>query len=382
MPSGTKQVFALVLCVAAVTLGCGKAHEEKAPARPVRVETVRGENVAAGLRYSASIQPYQQVQLAFKVGGYVRDMRQLPGPDGRPRNLQQGDVVTRGTVLARIDPADYEEKVNQAKAQVAEAEASLKRARADAERAEALYVAKALTRPDYDGATANLAGATARAEGARAQLQAAQISLNDTAIVAPSDGVVLSRNVEVGALAGIGTVAFTLADLTRVKAVFGVPDLLVRRVSIGTQLQLTSEAFGTTEFPGRVTAVAPAADTQSRVFNIEVTIPNPQQQLKAGMIASVEVASRGDAEIAAGSPTVSVSAVVKSAQKGAYAVFVAEGEAETATVRARDVGLGRISGNRVAVESGLKVGDRVVVSGASLLTDGDAVRVIPGGEGE
>lgn len=376
------QGFAVVLSVATVTLGCAKTEAEKAPARPVRVETVRSENAAAGLRYSASIQPYQQVQLAFKVGGYVLEVRQLPGPDGRPRHLQQGDVVTRGTVLARINPSDYQEKFNQAKAQVAEAEASLKRARADAERAEALYAAKALTRPDYDEAAAALAGATARAEGARAQLEAAQISLNDTSIIAPADGVVLSRNIEVGALAAVGTVAFTIADLTRVKAVFGVPDLLVRRVPIGARLQLTSEAFGTTEFPGLVTAVAPAADTQSRVFNVEVTIPNPQQQLKAGMIASVEVASRGDAEIAAGSPTVSVSAVVKSTQKGDYAVFVAEGQAETATVRARDVGLGRIAGNRVAVESGLKVGDRVVVSGASLLKDGDAVRVIPGGEGE
>jgi multidrug efflux system membrane fusion protein len=180
----------------------------------------------------------------------------------------------------------------------------------------------------------------------------------------------------------VGSVAFTLADLTRVKAVFGVPDLLVGRVQIGTPLQITSEAFGTAEFPGRVTAVAPAADTQSRVFNVEVTIPNPQQQLKAGMIATVEVAPAGDAAIPAGAPTVSVSAVVKSARQEGFAVFVAEGQGETATVRARDVGLGRIAGNRVAVSSGLEVGDRVVVSGASLLTDGDAVRVIPGGEAE
>ena len=374
--------FAVVLGVATLAPGCANTRADKAPARPVRVETVRGEAVASGLRYSASIQPYEQVQLAFKGGGYVSEVRQVAGPDGRSRNLQQGDAVTRGTVLARINPADYEEKVNQAKAQVAEAEASLVKARADAQRAEALYAAKALTRPDYDGAVAGLAAATARAEGARAQLEAARISLNDTSIVAPTDGVVLSRHVEVGTLAGVGMVAFTLADLTRVKAVFGVPDLLVQRVQIGTPLQLTSEAFGTQEFPGRVTAVAPAADTQSRVFNIEVTIPNAAGQLKAGMIATVEVASPNVAAIAAGSPTVSVSAVVKSAHKGAFAVFVAEGQGETVTARSRDVALGRIAGNRIAVESGLKVGDRVVVSGASLLTDGDPVRVIPGSEGE
>jgi len=376
------QGFAMALGLAAATLGCARARADKAPPRPVRVEEVQGAMAAAGLRYSATIQPYEQVSLAFKVGGYVREMRQQRGPDGRLRNLQQGDHVTRGTVLARVQPADYQEKVNQAKAQVAEAEASLAKARSDATRAEALYAAKALTRPDYDAATANLGGAAARADGARAQLETAQISLRDASLVAPADGVVLSRSVEVGALAGVGTTGFTIADLTRVKAVFGVPDHVVERVKIGTALPVNSDAFGNVEFPGRVTAVSPSADAQSRVFNIEVTIPNADRRLKAGMIATVEVSGPGAPDIAPGSPTVSVSAIVKSARPGAFAVFVAEGSGEAVTARARDVTLGRISGNRVAVDKGLAVGDRVVVSGASLLTDGDPVRVIPGGEGE
>jgi multidrug efflux system membrane fusion protein len=346
----------------------------------VRVEKVQTEAAAAGLRYSASIQPFEQVPLSFKVGGYVREVRRVAGPDGRPRNLQQGDTVAKGTVLARVEPADYQERVNQAEAQVGEAEASLAKARADATRAEALYAAKALTRPDYDAATANLAAARSRAEGARAQLEAARISLRDASLVAPADGVVLSRSVEVGTLAGAGTVGFVLADLTRVKAVFGVPDLLVHRVAIGAELRVTSDAFGGKAFPGRVTAVSPAADSQSRVFSVEVTIPNRDGALKAGMIASVEVAPLRGPDIRAGSPTVSVSAVVKSTKAGAFAVFLAEGPDENATARLRDVALGPISGNRVAVESGLGLGDRVVVSGASLLADGDKLRVIPGGE--
>jgi multidrug efflux system membrane fusion protein len=376
------QALLLALGAAAATLRCGRSHADKPPARPVRVETVQSEIAAAGLRYSASIQPYEQVPLAFKVGGYVREIRQLPGPDGRPRTLQQGDLVTKGTLLARLNSADYEERVHQAQAQVAEAEASLIKARADAARAETLYSAKALTRPDYDAATAGLAGASARTEGARAQLESARISLRDASLVAPADGVILSRSVEVGALAGAGTVAFTLADLTRVKAVFGVPDLVIQRVQIGTSLRLTSDAFGALEFPGRVTAVSPSADAQSRVFSVEVTIPNPERQLKAGMIATVVVAAPTQAALPAGAPTVSVAAIVKSSRPGTFAVFMADGTGDGAIARARDVTLGRIFGNRVAVETGLKVGDRVIVSGASLLVDGDRVRVIPGSEGE
>lgn len=376
------QGFPVALGLTALTLGCARTHADLAPARPVRVESVRREAATAGVRYSASIQPREQVSLAFKVGGYVREMRQVRGLDGGWRHLQQGDSVTRGTVLARVHSADYQERVNQARASLAEAEASLIKARADAARAESLYAAKALTRPEYDSATASLAASTARVEGGRAALESAQISLRDASLVAPADGVILSRGVEVGTLAGVGTTGFTIADLTSVKAVFGVPDMVVARVPIGASLPVTSEAFGPLPFPGRVTAVSPSADPQSRAFNIEVTIPNPKGQLKAGMIAAVEVPPASAPDIAPGSPTVAVSAVVKSTHPGAFAVFVAEGKDETAIARLRDVRLGRVSGNRVAIDAGLEVGDRVVVSGASLLTDGDPVRVIPGSEGE
>jgi multidrug efflux system membrane fusion protein len=373
--------LALLAALAAPALACSRTEPQK-PSRPVRVETVSTQAAGAGLRYSASIQPFEQVQLAFKVSGYVRELLQLQGPDGRLRSVQQGDSVAKGTVLARLEAADYQKRVDQAKAQLAEAEAGLARARSDAARAEALYKVQAMTRPDYESATSGLAGSVARAEGARAQLEGAQISLADIALVAPSDGVVLSRSVEVGSLAGAGTQGFVIADLTRVKAVFGVPDLLVQRVRIGTPIPITTDAFGGTEFPGRITAVSPAADTQSRVFSVEVTIPNADRRLKAGMIGTVEVSGDAVSDIPTGAATVPVAAIVKSSKPGAFAVFVLDGPDDGAAARARDITLGPIAGNRVAVEAGLKPGDRVVVSGASLLVDGDAVRVIPGGSGE
>jgi len=115
------------------------------------------------------------------------------------------------------------------------------------------------------------------------------------------------------------------------------------------------------------------------VFSVEVTIPNPERQLKAGMIATVTVDAPASPQIAPGLLTVPIAAIVKSPRTaGGYGVFLAEGGGERTTARARDVGLGAIAGNRVAVTAGLVEGDRVIVSGASLLTDGDSVRVIPG----
>lgn len=370
----------LVLFLTVASLAaCRPAVVPTRPARPVRVEVVQVEAAQDGLRYSATIQPYEQIARAFRVGGYVQDIQQRRGADGRSRDLQQGDEVRRGALLAHIDESDYLQRVALARAQRVEAQAALVKARADAERAEALYASKSLTRPEYDAATAALGAASARAEGAAAQLASAEIALGDCTLVAPADGVVLARQVQAGSLATPGTVAFVLADLTRVKAIFGVPDRVVSRLAVGRPLPVTSDAFGAHEFPGEVTAVSPAADAQSRVFSVEVTIANPRRQLKPGMIATVDVPTASTQAVATGQLTVSFAAVVKSPRvAGGYAVLLVEGPDARATARVQDVQLGPISGNRVAVTQGLNASQRVIVTGASLLTDGDPVVVIPG----
>src|SRR5262245_48195984 len=376
---------AIALGLAALSVACGGKGPAVREARPVRIEDVRAEDEGGRIRYSATIQAYEQVQLAFKTSGYVREVGMRRGSDGRLRYLQQGDEVKRGTVLARIVDSEYQERANQARSQVVEAAASLEKARADGGRAERLYASQSLTLPDYEAAKASLAVAEARALGARAQAETAEIGLRDCALVAPLDGVVLARQVEVGSLAGPGTSGFVVADLSRVKAVFGVPDRLAARARTGTPLSITSDAFGDTPFPGQVTAIAPAADVQSRVFNVEVTIANPNRQLKPGMIATVDVPTSPanaaeERDSAGGLPTVALSAVVKGPKAGGYAVFVAEGPDEKTVARSREVTLGPIAGNRVTVTGGLKAGERVIVSGASFLHDGDPVRVVPGSE--
>jgi RND family efflux transporter MFP subunit len=378
MQNMTRAAQLAAIAVVLMFLACRPARPAEKPARPVRVENVRAETAPAGTRYSATIQPYEQVPLAFKVSGYVRAIAQRAVANEPARNLQQGDDVARGAILAQIDGQDYRQRARQAQAHLGEAEAGLQKAAADAGRAEQLYASQSLNRPDYDSARAALGAAEARVEGARAQLESAEIAMRDCALVAPRNGVVLSRNIEVGSLVAPGTLGFVVADLTRVKAVFGVPDRLVQRIQPGATLVVTSEAFSDAPLRGRVSAVSPSADAQSRVFSVEVTIPNPERRLKAGMIASVEVAPLPDAGALTGL-TISLGAVVKSVKtSGGYAVFVADGADDHATARARDVTLGQISGNRVAVSTGLRAGERVIVTGASLLADGDALRVIPG----
>jgi multidrug efflux system membrane fusion protein len=376
----TPRLALLVVLPIAASAGCHRTTKpaERAPV-PVRAETAQVGGVLAGARFSANIQPRQQVTLSFKSGGYVREILKLRGSDGSPRNVQQGDRVAKGTVLSRVRETDYVEKVNQAKASLAEAEAALQRQRLDFKRSQALFDSKSLTRADFDAASAQLDEAKARADSARAQLDSAKIALEDCALVAPMAALVLARSVEEGALVGSGSPGFVLADTTSVKAVFGVPDV-VRNLKIGQPVPVSIEAVPGKRFTGHISAIAPSADQTSRVFDVELTIPNPDGELRSGMIAVVEAPREGvrPPDGKASGAAVPLTAIVKSPSDAeGYAVYVLEGDAARPVAKLREVKLGEITGNRIAVISGLAAGERVVVTGTTIVANGDVVRVIP-----
>jgi multidrug efflux system membrane fusion protein len=248
--------------------------------------------------------------------------------------------------------------------------AALKQAQLDHERATKLHAANSVAKAEVDLATVRMETAAARLEQAKSRVGEAQLALGDCVLRAPMDGVVMKRAVEVGTLVGPGSPAFVLADTRNVKVVFGAPDTLVEKLKIGNPLTVTLEAVQG-EFTGNITRIAPSADLKSRVFEVETTIANPKDQLKAGMIASLKVP---DAVLANDSLVLPLTAVVRSPRdKRGFSVFVVEGE----TARIRDVKLGDVIGNSVFVTSGVKSGDNVISMGATLVSDGDAIKVIP-----
>jgi len=374
----TKSISILAVVVAAsLASACTKVEGVEAkPARPVKTQAVTTAAAASGIRYSATIEAFQEVPLAFKASGYVDNLIQRKGADGRQRAAQAGDQVSRGTVLARVHEADYQEKVNQGRARLAEGEASLRKSQLDLERAKTLFAADSLIKPDLDSAQANFDAAQARVTSARADIELALSALRDCTMVAPATGVLLERKIEVGTLVGVGTVGFVLGDVSAVKARFGIPDAAIATVKLGETIGVTVDAVTEKTFTGRITSVAPAADPQSRVFDVEVTIPNAGGTLRPGMIGSVAIGL--PAAPAAQQLIVPLSAIVKSeVDSDKYALMVVERRGDAEIARLRTVELGDVTGNGVAVTQGVTSGERVVVTGASLLVDGDPVRVIP-----
>ncbi len=368
-------LVALVGVLAATLLsGCRKETSNQPALVPVRTAVVQTIATDVGNTYSANIQPYQQVDLSFKSNGYLISIRQVTDADGHIRNIDKGDYVTKGTVLANVQPDDYQQKLAQAQAQLDKAQAEHERAKLSFGRMSVLYKAGAATQPDYDDTRAQDQSTQAAVDNAKASIAEAQIALGYCELRAPFDSWVLKRNVDVGTLVGPATNGFTLADTRTVKAVFGVPDTAIGRIKLGSPQTVTTEALPN-PFSGHVTAISAAADPKSRVYSVEVRIDNPQNLLKAGMIASLTIGASSPS----GSVTVvPISAVVRSPSNlTGFAVFVTDGTGDMVKVHTQDVTLGNTYGNMIAVRSGVNIGDRVVTSGTNMIKNGDEVRIIP-----
>jgi multidrug efflux system membrane fusion protein len=290
------------------------------------------------------------------------------------RNVGEGDYVRQGTVLATVQEDEFKEKLSQAQAQLARAQADYNRTKLSFDRTSALYGAGAATKPDYDNATAQLDTAKASLQSGQASVTEAGIALGYCQLRAPFDSWVLKRSVDIGSLVGPATNGFSVADTRYVKAVFGVPDTVMSRIRLGSPETISAQALPDS-FHGRVSAVSPTADPKSRVYSVEVTIPNPRNQLKSGMIASITI---GSSEPEKRMLVVPLSAVVRSpGDANGFAVFITNGSGNPATVRAQNVSVGDAYGNMIAIVSGLSPGDRVVTSGATMIRGGEQVRVIP-----
>lgn len=427
----TQRLLPLALVLLGLMMGCSKEAPKQKAAKPVKVKAVETHASMNNVRYSASIRPATQVEVAFKVSGYVDDIAREKDPAGQWRYIQAGDIVRKGATLARVRQSDYAARVNEAKSQVGEArsaleannsqlqesiaavdtaraqvadgKASFDRNKLDFERAEVLFRSESITKPEYDetksryevavakleAAQGQLKSAEARVATSRAQIGAAEsrirtaeastasasIPLQDTHLKAPMSAIVLERKIEMGTLVGQGTAGFVLADVSYVKAAFGVPDTSLQSLKLGDTLTVTSDATSGTEFKGYISRISPSADQNNRAFEVEVTISNELGLLKPGMIASLNL---GTGSVAASPlPIVPLTAITHLPQNStAYAVLVMEEREGKQFARLRPVTLGESVGNAIAITTGLKSGEMVVTTGVSQIADGELVAVV------
>ena len=377
MEKGLTRLFGFVLLSACIAIfGCGHKEAAAPESIPVTVQTVGTASGTVGGAYSANIVAETQVDVAFKVNGYVQSILQVKAADGKPRNVQAGDAVTAGAVLAVVKDDTYRNSLSKAQADLQNSRASLSKSKADFARYTHLLAERVVAQADYDAVKQQYASAQASVGASQAAVQQAQVDLDDCKLKSPMSALVLDRKIEVGTLVAPNTVGFQIGDTGKVKVVFGVPGAIVGDLKPGTDLSVTTDAFPGQTFNGAISKVAAVADPNTRVFDIEATIPNPDARLRVGMIATIHLPNSVEAK---GILVVPTRAIVRPPDdpKG-YAVYVADKDADGKTIATlKKVAIGPVVGDQVSVESGLDAGAQVIVRGADIVFNGASIKVVP-----
>lgn len=427
----TLRTIAPIVTAALLTTACGDRGGAGGPggpgspwgagARPAAVVTtapVEQGSYAVDARFVAALEATTAADLYARTSGQIVEMR-----------ADSGDPVREGQVLALIQPDEAKRQVEQAQAalRIAEAtlaqrEANLGVARATTERTRTLFEQDLVSQQDWDSVRAELVGAESQLELARAQiaqakanLSGARLELEKTRVVAPFDGWVGKRHLDLGAFAATNRPVFTIVDLSTIETTISITEKDAARIHVGQAARVTSQAFPGETFHGQVARIASIFDPQTNTTEAEIEIANPDAQLKPGMFADVAVTYRTE-------PTailVPASAVVEGesdshvfvAERAAAPQAVDDGAAPGVSARgpggpggppadgprwvARRVPvrvLGTGAGGQAAIEiatetggassgggAGIQAGTRVIVLGQQGLTDGAPVTLSDAG---
>lgn len=306
----------------------------------VEVMTLEPESLVERVELSGDLEPWVHVSVSAELGGTVEHV-----------GFREGQVVRKGQVLARVGTDLYEAALDEARARLEGAEAIH-------EKTNELFKREHVPRQELIAATSSL-------NAAIAQVKQAELRLKRSVIKAPISAVALNRELEPGEVVSPGAPITELYRVDRLKAVAGIPENDIAAFAVGGAATIQVDAFPGQSFEGRIHLIAPAAMGPSRTFPTEIAIDNAQGALRPGMIARVALVKRELEGV-----IVVDRDVLQDRDEGPVAVVADGGLAQV-----RQVTIGATEGNRVVVEDGLEVGDRLIVTGQRGLIDGQAVAV-------
>lgn len=324
------------------------------PSLTVTVIQPQRMDIPLSVAANGSITAWQEASVGSEAQGYrLAEVR-----------VNVGDTVKKGQVLAVFSADMAEAELAQGKAAIAEAEANLASATADAQRARDLQSNGALSAQQINQYLTAEKTAKARLDVQKAAAHALQIRLNQTKVLAADDGIISARNATVGAVTPAGQELFRLIRQGRLewRAEVAASDLAAIRP--GQRVRITPAGGSVIE--GKVRMVAPTVDTATRNGLVYVDLPKTNVA-KAGMFARGEFAIGGSSAF-----TLPQTAVLL--RDGYSYVFLVQPDNK---VRQLKVAVGRRLGDRIEITTALDANGRYVAAGGGFLSDGDLVRVVP-----
>jgi len=345
-------------------VACGHGKDPKAVETKVTVVAAKPSRTQEFEQVSVSgtiSSPGNASVVAFLVPG--RTISVLP---------REGEPVRKGQLLAELDAENLRHALEAAHAQVEAARAGAHQAEQEYKRMEQLFQSQSLAPNDFAKFTAARDASAQQLRSALAGEAAARRNLNDARLLAPISGYISRRAVEPGVMVAPGQPVFEISPMDSVEVNVGVPETDVRLVKVGQNAGVTVPALPGRTFQGLVRVVNVSADPATRTYMTRIVVPNPQKDLKVGMVAEVAITGTQKLDML----SLPISSIVRDPQGATmvYQFFPDQGR-----VYSKRVEVGAVLGTRIQIRSGLNGTEPIVVAGQNGLRDGMAAQLSTAG---
>jgi HlyD family secretion protein len=276
----------IAVAVALVLIGVAFRQCSRASGQNFQTVAVTRGQITQAVTATGTLNPVQNVQVGSQVSGNIQKLF-----------ADFNSIVKAGQVIAQIDPVVFQANVNQAEGELANAQAALELAKLNAARTQALVAKQNSAQSDLDQVMAALHQAEANVKIKEGALQKVKADLDHCTITSPIDGIVISRNVDVGQTVAASLqapVIFQIAnDLSKMQIDANVAEADIGGVAIDQDVEFTVDAFPSRSFQGKVVQVRNAPITVQNVvtYDTVIGVSNPEQKLKPGMTANVSIVS-------------------------------------------------------------------------------------------
>lgn len=356
---GLKTLLAAVAIASLAACSQGDAKPEdaaKAPPPPAElaaadVIVVEAKALSRELPLSGSLMPVVQATVKSKVAGELLAV-----------TVREGERVSKGAVLARIDTRNQQAQVDSQNANVEKARADLAMARLELDNNQRLLEKKFIAPTVVDTSKSAYAAAEAGLKAVQAQARLGEIGLSDAVVRAPISGIVAKRMVQPGEKVSPDEPLLSLVDLTLLELEAAAPASEVPAIKVGQAVRFTVDGFGNRAFTGTVERINPVAEAGSRSLLVYLAVPNADGSLKGGMFAKGSL----ELDVNAAAPVVPLSAV-RSESGLPFVLVVKDGQLVQRPVT---LGLKSEQQGLVQVSQGLAPGEQVLAASSALLQAG------------
>lgn len=335
--------FALAGCGGPANGNESKPAEEEKVRIPVQVAPVQVGGVTAAYEGTATLEAEREATVVARTSGVLLEL-----------NVEEGDRVERGQVLASLDAERHRLEVAQARAQ-------LERLESDFQRMKELHARELVSSDQFEQARSEY-------ESQKAAFELAQLELSYTEIKAPISGVVSKRLVKEGNWIQNQQALFEIDDFQPLEAVLHVPERELSLLEPGYPVTVRTDALPGRAFEGTVDRISPVVNPETGTFDVTVELPNEKGTLKPGLFVRARIVY----DQKQGVPLIPRTALLT--EDGTDSVFVVE----DGVARKRNISVGYDDGRSVEVSEGLAEGQTVVTVGQNSLRDGTPVEVVEG----